>query len=73
MKALKIALIPALLALFAGVAMANDAPPDAKAAAKDPVTAPAKAKVKKHHHAKKASVAKTDAPEDAKAAEAAKK
>ncbi len=77
MKALKIALIPALLALFAGAAMANDAPPDAKLAAKEAAAASSAPKAhKKHQHAKKAdSIANSDAPPDAKIAaeQAAKK
>ena len=58
MNALKIVLIPALLAMFAGVAMANDTPDDAKTAAKNEATSTAAPASKKHHkHKAKAAAA----------------
>ena len=58
MNAMKTVLIPALLALTAGVAMATDAPADAKLGAKEAAAA-ASAPAKKHHAHK--AKAKADA------------
>ncbi len=57
MNALKTVLIPALLTAFVGVAMANDAPPDAKAAEKNAATATTTKKPAHKHKAKAAPAA----------------
>jgi len=61
MNVLKTALIPALLALSVGVAMADEAPAAPAAAASS-----AKATKHKHHHAKKDTAKPADAASAAK-------